>query len=104
MKAEPKFTGVSSSTYKDFTEQLENKVFRLKIICLANLIEKINIINIKFQDQRMEIQNLKHEIHKCLYGILDLYIIPEAIPLRLSNLNELGWIEVETQKKKLYWI
>jgi len=52
----------------------------------------------------VEIQNLKHEIHKCLYGILDLYIIPEAIPLRLSNLNELGWIEVETQKKKLYWI
>jgi len=99
MRAKPKFTGVLSSTYEYFTELLENKVFRLKIICLANLIEKINIMNIKFQNQHMEIQNLKQEINKCLFGILDLYIIPEAIPSNLFNLYELGWIDSEVQKK-----
>jgi len=41
-KAEPKFTGVSSSTYKNFTEQLENKVFRLKNNLRQDLLKGIS--------------------------------------------------------------
>ena len=41
-RAEPKFTGVSSSTYKNFTEQLENKVFRLKNNLRQDLLKGIS--------------------------------------------------------------
>ena len=99
MKAEPKFFGVKLKTYGYFIKLLEDKVFQLQITCLANIIDKINGVNIRFQDQRMEIQNLKYEMNKFLREIMDLYIIPTEIPDDTRDLREKEWQDMEIQKK-----
>jgi len=78
MRDKPKFSGVKPATYNYFIELLEDKVFRLQIMCLTNIIDKISLMNTKFQSQSMEIQNLKNEMNKCILKIMDLYILPES--------------------------
>ena len=98
MRDKPKFSGVKPATYNYFIELLEDKVFRLQIMCLTNIIDKISLMNTKFQSQSMEIQNLKNEMNKCILKIMDLYILPEEAPLHTCYLKEKGWQNVEFQK------
>jgi len=71
----------------------------MKIICLSKIIERLNTVNTKFQDQRMEIQGLKIEMIKCIKRIASLYLTPESFSSNLLLLNKNEFEEIEEQKK-----
>jgi len=71
----------------------------MKVICLSKIIERLNNVNMKFQDQRMEIQGLKIEMIKYIKRIAALYLTPESFLSNLLLLNKSEFEEIEEQKK-----
>jgi len=68
MKEKPKFTGLTAVNYDYFISLLGEKMFKLKIIALFRIVERLNDANIGFQGHTIEIQNLKHYMIKCING------------------------------------
>ena len=85
--------------YDYFIKLLEDKLFYFKIIALTGIIDKLNAMNIKFQNQKMEIQNFKKEILRTLQDFINLLIIPSAVPSDITRLDRKEWVDIEDQKK-----
>ena len=79
MNAKPKF-GVTKSKYEEFVNLFESRNFKAQIQVLSAIITKLNQINIKFQDQSLEIQHIKLEIQKFLKFVCSLYIKIGELP------------------------
>jgi len=74
----------------------------MKIIVWAGIIQRINLSNIIFQNQCLEIQNLKSQIHLCIRDIASLFIKSEFIPQDISSFVQTDWINgPETREKFL---
>ena len=102
MKQKPKFSGLKKVKYDYFSSLLENKAFKMKIIVWAGIIQRINLSNIIFQNQCLEIQNLKSQIHLCIRDIASLFIKSEFIPQDISSFVQTDWINgPETREKFL---
>jgi len=100
MKKEPSFAGVKKSKYKKLLLQLEDKQFKLQIILFAGIVKQINETNIEFQNQHMEIGNLKTELFKCLKGLLGLYVSNDCVPKELGQFAEPIWQDINNYKEK----
>jgi len=99
MKLKPQIlSGKKKVNYDYFLKLLEDKTFYFKILALSGIIDKLNLMNIKFRNQKMEIQNLKIEIKRCIQGFCFLLMNPNATPSDLSTINNRDWIKIEDQK------
>jgi len=98
MKQQPSLAGTKKKSFDYFLKFLENKQFYLKIVCLSGLINKLNLINIKFQAQKMEIHKLKIEMLSCIRELAELFIVPTILPKDLTLLDTDEWVNNENSK------
>jgi len=89
MAQKPSF-GVSDQKYEDFVKLLESKSFKAKIQVLASIVNKLNQINIRFQDQTLEIQHIKLEIQRFIKFLCNLYMKNEFHP-DFNQFDEQKW-------------
>jgi len=96
MKEKPHYAGISKEKYDDWLSLLQDKEHKLKILCLSGIINKrLNKINIKWQNQSLEIQNLKLEMNQCLKDISCLFLNPEKIPEEVTEMKLKQWDKEE---------
>ena len=100
MKREPKFTGLKKAKFKEFLSLLENENFKMKVTVWSKLITKMNAVNIAFQNQSLEIQQLKSQIYQCIRDIGNLFIHPNHFPSNLLDLQEEDWRNFDEAKEK----
>ena len=74
----------SKEKKKFLNDLLNDPLFKLKIICLSGILNKINQINETFQKQSLEIQCLQSETLKCFRFILEILIPYDKIPRDLT--------------------
>ena len=89
MACKPCF-GVSTSKYDDFIELLESKKFKTEIQVLTAIINKLNLINIRFQEQTLEIQHIKLEIQRFIKFLCNLYMKSKFHP-DFNKFNKEDW-------------
>ena len=88
MQTKPNVKSVKKINYDEFIELMESKRFKCQITFLASFIERrLNKISLTFQNQELEIQNLKKEILQCINDISRLFISPEFITDNISEMN-----------------
>ena len=101
MNSKPKYVGVQDKVYEDFIESLQNPIFRLYIKFFTKVINKMNHTNIIFQNQTLEIQDLKLEIHKFLKEFAKIFLDPKSVPKNIIELKEEQWEDLEAYTPKL---
>jgi len=88
---EPKILSVKKKDKEEFLEALNDESFKLKILFISRVIDKINSINTDFQKQNLEINQLPLLINKIIKEIAELFIKPSMLPKKLSGLSTLEW-------------
>ena len=78
-----------------FLELLKDKYFKLRIIFVSGVIEKINMINVQFQNQTLEIDQLLFLMKKIIRDIAELIIKATNVPEDLTLLYNLDWSDNE---------
>ena len=78
-----------------FLTLLKDKHFKLKAMFLSGIIDRINITNIQFQNQSLEIDQLPFLMNKIIKEIAELFIKISMIPEQISLLTELNWRDNE---------
>ena len=97
MKQKPKYAGVPVKKYEDFIMLFESPIFKLGILCLSGILhKKINKSNVKWQDQKLEIQNLKPKTTQCIKDLSFLFIDPSQVPQDVLTPKALKWDKQET--------
>jgi len=88
----PIIIGKDKEKTEKFRELLNDKYFKLRTIFLSGVIEKINIINMQFQDQTLEFDQLYFLMKKIIRDIAELVIkaakVPEDLTLLYFKLGE----------------
>jgi len=91
MKRNPKLNGLKIVNYDKISKPLEAKMFKLQIICLKGIIGMLNETNIVFQNQSLDIENLKLEIEKIIRNTARFVLAHDCIPKDVSQLKEEEW-------------
>jgi len=100
MELKPSFSGVQKEKFKEFSKLLEDKNFKLQIIFLAGVVDKINKVNIKLQGQTLEIHHLKPTLHSLIKSISKLLLKPKHIPADLMKFKGESDEEFNFEKDK----
>jgi len=100
MKQKSSYPGVPKEKYDEFIKLMQDKVFKLNIICLGGIInKKLNKSNLKWQHQKLEIHNLKAEMIQCIRDISHLFINPNDIPMNIADIERKEWENEENIHK-----
>jgi len=100
MKLKPKFQGVTNAQYEEFISLLENKTFKLKIVFITGIFGKFNEMNILFQSQNLEIQNLLTGMQHMIKEFARLIIRTNYIPKDVKAFKEEEWDNLENYSSK----
>ena len=88
----PIIFGKDREKTEKFRELLNDKYFKFRTIFLSGVIEKINIVNMQFQDQTLEFDQLYFLMKKIIRDIAELVIkaakVPEDLTLLYFKLGE----------------
>jgi len=76
---------------KEFQEALNDDYFKLKLFFISEVIDKVNVTNIRFQKQNLEIDQLPLLMNKLIKEIAELFMKENMIPEDLSQLKSLEW-------------
>ena len=78
---------------------LNNNIFKLKIRLLEYVINQINRLHKKLQNQEFNIGCLKTEIKLCFESIFKLVCLPEKFETPFKEVIELDWEDASTQSQ-----
>jgi len=76
---------------KTFQDSLNDDHFKLKLLFISGIIDKVNSVNISFQKQDLEIDRLPLLMNKLIKEIAELFLKENIIPKELSILKDLKW-------------
>ena len=93
MKKKPKLKSKDfrEPKFEEFFNLLDDDTFKMKIRIWNSIVGKINAVNTRFQSQQMEIQDLKLEIHNCIWEIARLFIANQHLPQQIVEFNSNDW-------------
>ena len=82
---------VNENHKKKLLTYLKDNNFKLRVMFISKVLDKINRTNIEFQRQNLEIDQLPILINKIVKEIADLIIQASKVPNNLSELNDSEW-------------
>jgi len=90
---------IAQLNYKEISTLLNDESFYVKIAFLSLIINRINHYNIVFQNQGLDIAQLKYQIYECFAMILELVIIPSKLDLQdLKKYFTINWPNLENHE------
>ena len=100
MKQKPPCPGMTHKKYESFSKLFEDKFFKLQIICLSAIIQRINETNIAFQKQSLEIQGLKQNMQRLITQMARLLLTSSDLPSNIRDFKNEEWKNIQDLTEK----
>ena len=92
----PQTLSIKKKDKTAFSKKLKDEGFKLTILFLSGVLEKVNSINTKLQNQTLEIDKLPQLIKKVIMDIAEIVFKEEKIPKDIAELKSIDWKEDTT--------
>jgi len=91
METKPKSSSLKQFKSEKHLKLLLTPSFKLKMIFLNAILNRINLSSVKFQAQNLEIQEVYSEMNSCVRELTEVILIFNLIPQNLNEISDLPW-------------
>lgn len=91
MENKPKGSALKKFDNEKYFNLLKDPMFKLKIIFFNAVVKRINNTSIRYQSQKLEIQELYNEMKSCIRDLAEIITSAQNIPDDLSKIPNLDW-------------